>query len=294
MTIHFNSGAEAELKAALVRRLRHLMAPDGTNGRFFHGDQLFSYCSIDRERLKSVELPAPILGIMLRGHKEVWLGDVAHTFEPGTVFILPSRVPMDVVNVPASLSAPYESLLLEVRSLPQGIEPEVQAGAKPKQDASTRFQVPLSLDLMDALVHAASAIANSDIGERVKALRFSEVLTLLRPWPAASPLFETSLAERIAWLVRSDPASSWTVDRMAVRLALGASTLRRRLAEEGRSFREIVRLERLEAGRSALVSGAPSFAAAEAAGYASRSHFAKRYRESFGTSPKSDRKSRSS
>ncbi|TPM40919.1 AraC family transcriptional regulator [Mesorhizobium sp. B2-3-4] len=284
--MHFKNDAETELKSALVTRLRHLMAPAGTNGRFFHGNQLFSYCSIDRERLKSVELPSPILGIMLRGQKEVWLGDVAYTFEPGTVFILPSKVPMDVVNVPASLSSPYESLLLEVASLPRGIAPDGAAPFETGADAGRRFQAPLSMDLVDALVHAATAIADSDTGERVKALRLSEVLTILRPCTAARPLFETSLAERVAWLVRSDPAGEWSVARIAASMALGASTLRRRLANEGCSFRHILRQERLQAGRDALLSGAPSCAAAEAAGYTSRSHFARRYRESFGTSPK--------
>jgi len=286
MTMHFKTAGEAELKSALVTRLRHLMAPDGTSGRFAHGNQLFSYCSIDRERLKSVELPSPIIGIMLRGQKEVWLGDVAHVFEPGTVFVLPSKVPMDVVNVPASLSSPYESLLLEVPSLPDNIAPNVAAAPEPEPNASTRFRVPLSRDLVDTLVHAATAIANNELGESVKALRLGEVLTLLRAWPAARPLFEVSLAERVGWLVRTDPASDWTVARVAGPLAVGASTLRRRLAAEGCSFRKILRQERLQAGRHALLSGAPSFVAAEAAGYASRSHFARRYRESFGASPK--------
>jgi AraC-like DNA-binding protein len=286
MTMHFKTDGEAELKSALITRLRHLMAPDGTSGRFAHGSQLFSYCSIDRERLKSVELPSPIIGIMLRGQKEVWLGDVAHVFEPGTVFVLPSNVPMDVVNVPASLSSPYESLLLEVPSLPNNIAPNVAPAPGPELDASTRFQVPLSRDLVDTLVHAATAIADNELGESVKALRLGEVLTLLRAWPAARPLFDVGMAERVAWLIRTDPAGDWTVARAAISLAVGASTLRRRLAAQGRSFRAILRQERLQAGRHALLSGASSLAAAEAAGYASRSHFARRYRESFGASPK--------
>jgi AraC-like DNA-binding protein len=62
-----------------------------------------------------------------------------------------------------------------------------------------------------------------------------------------------------------------------------------RLALEDRSFRAILRAERLEAGRHAIALGASSMAAAEAAGYHSRSHFARRYREIYGTSPKERR-----
>ncbi|WP_368904456.1 AraC family transcriptional regulator [Taklimakanibacter lacteus] len=41
----------------------------------------------------------------------------------------------------------------------------------------------------------------------------------------------------------------------------------------------------MRAGQAAIAKGASSLSAAEAAGYASRSHFARRYRESYGTSP---------
>lgn len=283
MNMHYQSSDDANLRSMLVERLRPMMAPRGTAGRYAHGRQLFSYCSIDRERLKAIELPRPLLGILLRGIKEVWLGDTMHLFEPGTVFVLPAGVRMDVVNVPAGSNAPYESLLLEVASLPAGMPPLIGRPDGPKD--GDRFRVPLDSDLVDALVHAATAIASDAMSEAVKTLRLTEVLTLLQPQAAARPLFATSLAEQVAWLIRSAPSEAWTVDRAAERLGLGASTLRRRLAAEGGSFRQILRHERLTAGQRAIAAGASSLAAAEAAGYSSRSHFARRYRENYGTSP---------
>lgn len=285
MTIHYRSSDDADLRATLVQRLRPLMAPDGTSGRYPLGKQLFSYCSIDRERLKAVDLPSPIIGIMLRGLKEVWLGDTAHVFEPGTVFVLPRGVRMDVVNIPAGPSAPYESLLLEVPELPSGMAPLIGGEKNGMCGAVGQFRVPLHPDLVDTLVHAATTIASDALGETVKTLRLLEVLTLLRPLAAARPLFKANLPDEVAWLVRTAPSEAWTVERVAAHIGVGASTLRRRLAAAGQSFRDIVRVERLRAGQSALASGASSVAAAEAAGYASRSHFARRYRESYGTTP---------
>lgn len=276
---------DADMRSMLVERLRPMMAPSGTAGRYPHGRQLFSYCSIDRERLKAIALPCPILGIMLRGLKEVWLGDTCHVFQPGTVFVLPAGVAMDVVNIPAGPTSSYESLLLEVPTLPAGLSPLITGEKGLIAPAGDDFRVPLSLDLIDTLVHAATAIASEAVGEAVKAIRFTEVLTLLRPLAAARPLFQASLPEEVAWLIRSAPSEAWTVERVAGRLCLGASTLRRRLALDGRSFRQILRTERLRAGQVALASGASSVAAAEAAGYASRSHFSRRYRETFGMTP---------
>jgi AraC-like DNA-binding protein len=283
MNMHYKNSDDAELRSGLVERLRPMMAPSGTAGRYAHGRQLFSYCSIDKERLKAIELPCPILGIMLRGLKEVWLGDTMHLFEPGSVFVLPGSVRMDVVNIPAGRNASYESLLLEVPGLPAGMPPMI--GRARGTGGGDPFRVPLDSDLVDALVHAATSIASDAMSEAVKTLRLTEVLTLLQPIEAARPLFATSLPDEVAWLVRSAPSETWTVERAAERLGIGASTLRRRLAAEGSSFRQILRDERLQAGQNALAAGASSLAAAEAAGYSSRSHFARRYRENYGTSP---------
>jgi AraC-like DNA-binding protein len=291
MNIHYKSSDDAHLRSMLVERLRPMMAPDGTAGRYAHGHQLFSYCSLDRERLRAIELPCPLIGIMLRGRKEVWLGDATHFFEPGTVFVLPARVPMDVVNIPAGSTSSYESLLLEVPALPSGMAPLTGGEKTNVRDGDRQFRVPLDADLVHTLVHAATAIASEALGEAVKAVRLMEVLTLLRPITAARPLFEASLPDEVAWLIGSAPSEDWTVERVADRLGLGASTLRRRLAATGTSFRNVLRTERLRAGQTALAAGATSFAAAEAAGYASRSHFARRYRESFGQSPSGRRRS---
>lgn len=283
MNIHDRSPDERNLSATLVERLRPLMAPKGTAGRYPHGRQLFSYCSIERERLKAIELASPIVGIVLRGLKEVWLGDTTHRLEPGTVFVMPARVRMDIVNIPPSNAASYESLLLEIEALPAGISPII--GCHDDDTDICDFRVPLNTDMVDALVHAATAVADTSVGETIKMLRLMEVLTLMQPFAAARPLFRASLSDEVAWLIRSAPSEVWTVERVAGQIGLGASTLRRRLALEDQSFRKILRAERLKAGRRALQSGASSIAAAEAAGYASRSHFARRYRELFGSTP---------
>lgn len=275
--------SQDRLRRSLVSRLRSFMAP-GAAGMHNHARNLFSYCAIERERLAAIKLDHPLIGILLRGAKEVWLGDVSQKFTPGSVFVLPRNVPMDVVNIPGD-SGIYESLILEVPKLPDDVAPLTLAERCRHEAASRNFGVGLSEDLVEALSHAATAIRDNEASERLRALRLSEVLTLLRQLPEARALFRASLSEEMAWLIGSDPTHDWSVDEVARAVGLGASTLRRRLAAEGSSFRAILRAERLRAGQSALKAGASPLLAAEAAGYASRSHFARRYRESFGTSP---------
>jgi AraC-like DNA-binding protein len=278
---HKNPGDR--LRAELLARLRSFEAPrpDGVHN---HAQHLFSYCALKRERLLAIKLDHPIIGIVLRGQKEVWLGDVSQTFRPGSVIVLPRNIPMDVINIPGDTGV-YESLVLEVPMLPDGVAPLSLAERRGREKASRAFNVTLTDDLVEALSHAATMIRSEAMSETVQALRLSEVLTLLRPLAEARALFTLPVSEEVAWLVSSAPAQDWSVARVAKEVGLGASTLRRRLASEGTSFRAILRSERLRAGQVAITNGATSLSAAEAAGYASRSHFARRYRESYGRSP---------
>ncbi|MEN3148167.1 helix-turn-helix domain-containing protein [Neorhizobium sp. IRAMC:178] len=273
-----------DLSRRLLDRLRPMVAGRLKPGMNAYAEQLFIYCCFDREKVKALELDCPMVCIVLHGQKEVWLGDRTQVFPAGSVFVLPDGVPMDVVNIPDETNGLYVALRLDVPSLPEGIPP-LSTVERLKGGEAGCVSLPLSEDLVEALCHAATTIADGTIGETIKRLRMTEVLALLRPLPEARLLFRQSLSEEIAWLIATAPSEPWSVADMAEQLGIGASTLRRRLSSEGASFRAILRRERLKAGQNAISSGASSIAAAEAAGYASRSHFSRRFRETFGTSP---------
>lgn len=273
-----------DLSRRLLERLRPVVSGRLDRGMHPYGGQLFAYCCFDRERMTALQLDCPMICIVLYGQKDVWLGDRGQSFPAGSVFVLPAGVPMDVVNIPDATNGLYVALRLDVPSLPEGIAP-LSAAERLEGGATGSFGVPLGEDLVEALCHAATSIADGSTGETIKRLRMTEVLALLRPLPEARALFRQSVAEEVAWLIATAPSESWCVAEVARELRIGASTLRRRLSVEGTSFRTILRRERLRAGQNALVAGASSLAAAEAAGYSSRSHFSRRFRESFGTSP---------
>jgi AraC-like DNA-binding protein len=273
-----------DLSRRLLERLRPVVAGRLNPGMHHYAEQLFVYCCFDREKVKALELESPMVGIVLYGQKEIWLGDRTHVFPAGSVFVLPAGVPMDAVNTPDDTNGRYVALRLDVPGLPEGIAP-LSRTERRETGETGGFGVPLGADLVEALCHAATSIGDGSVSETIKRLRMTEVLALLRPLPQARALFCQSLGEEVAWLIATAPAETWSVAEVSKELGIGASTLRRRLSEEGTSFRAILRRERLKAGRHAIASGASAIAAAEAAGYASRSHFSRRFRESFGTSP---------
>jgi AraC-like DNA-binding protein len=278
-----------DAQSILSRRLLQLLRPLAMSSRTARGPglhtfarQLFSYCCIERERLASVVSEMPRIGIVLSGEKEFWLGDAGQRFVAGDVFVLPAGTAFDAVNIPSETNGLYESLLVEVTQVPKWVQE--MPGARPV--AGFDLRVPLTSELVDALGHAAISLGGSDHAAALAEHRLAEVLILLRKMPVAQPLFVQSLAERAAWLVARAPAKRWTAEEIGRELGVGASTLRRKLVEAGTSLRGVQASARMHLAHEMLVRGAGNITdAADAAGYASRSHFARRFQAVYGASP---------
>jgi AraC-like DNA-binding protein len=173
---------------------------------------------------------------------------------------------------------------VEVASLPPAISQLPDLPPVPRKGFDIR--VTLTADLVDALAHAATTLATSEHAAILGEHRLAEVLMLLRADPAARPLFDVPLADRIRWMVAADPTRRWTSGELARRLAVGASTLRRRLTEDGTPLRAVLAAARMGVAQDILSRGDTSVtAAAEAAGYSSRSHFTRRFRSVYGSTP---------
>ncbi len=264
----------AELLAGLAR-----FRAAGVAGSLPHGRHLFSYCARERERLAAVTLPHPYIGVVLGGRKEVWRGAAGETLLPGTLFVLPARVPMDIWNVPGERGC-YQSLILPV-SDPEDV-PDLPP---PPASSGPRLAVRLTPALVAAVVHAASSLADGPVGAAVRSARVREVVALLSADPAAAPLFVRSMRDRVVQLLRGDLGHRWTAAGAARRLAVSESTLRRRLADGETGFAALLRAERMAAARDRIAAGEGSHAAALAVGYTSRAHFARAYRAAFGENP---------
>ncbi|MBI2253876.1 MAG: helix-turn-helix domain-containing protein [Proteobacteria bacterium] len=276
------------LRKLLLDRLRPLADAPGrerkTYGQTFIGSQLFTYCALATERVAKFKVEHAIIGIVLNGTKEFWIGNTGQRYTTGQVFVLPTGAELDVVNIPDERRGLYEALVVEVRQMPPALAlpPEKPRGAT----TNVGQAVTLTAELVDALVHAAVTLASSDHAKALADHRMAEVLMLLRNDPAARCLFDLPLRDRVAWMVATEPTHPWTAETLGTRLGMGASTLRRHLALDGTSLREILADARMQIARGLLERGEANVtAAAEAAGYASRSHFIRRFRIAFGSAP---------
>ncbi len=281
-------GIQRRLSARLLDALKPLALDQARNaqpsGGHWLGERLFHYRCFSRERVARMRVPLPLIGIIINGFKEIWIGEHRQRFAPGEVFVMPANLDLELVNIPDRRGGRYESLVIEVSRPPHEL-----AGMpfpRPAAPAGSNIRVRLTEELVEALAHAARALHSPEHAARLADIRLLEVLILLSGDPAASPLFQASLEQRLTWLVVAEPARRWTSSEIGRALGLGASTLRRRLADRGTSLRKILANVRMDIAYHLLTAGSGNVSeAAVAAGYASRSHFVRRFRSVYGAPP---------
>jgi AraC-like DNA-binding protein len=144
--------------------------------------------------------------------------------------------------------------------------------------------------LASAILHTSEALAGKVVvSEQVIEQRILEVLLLMAEAGAAPlrpDMKHCALTEAVRFIIRHNPAQTWEAAQVASELNTSESTLRRHLRHEGASFRQIVVEERMRAARSMLMAGRISVTeAAIVSGYASLSHFTKRFRTTYGCLP---------
>jgi len=101
-----------------------------------------------------------------------------------------------------------------------------------------------------------------------------------------APPGELGWGERVRRLIGPSPQADWTVERIAAAFATSASTLRRRLAQEGETVGQCLRDVRLETGLVLLQSSTLQVSEVAArCGYGSHSRFSAAFRERFGFAP---------
>jgi AraC-like DNA-binding protein len=241
------------------------------------------------EKVQNIAMPVAGLLVVVEGRKIIYRARRTYTFDPGMAFTLPAGTRIDVINEPDPVSGIYRALFL---GFPDALLDEARrrwASSAPSRLVSNPT-VTMTPALASAVLHVAEALVGAvDVSSRITDQRVQEVLLTLVECGAAPlrPELRTgSASASVRGLMRQDPARTWTVAAVAAELGTSEPTLRRRLAKENTSFRQILAEERMSAARTMLVEGKGKVAeAALLAGYASLSHFTKRFRCLYGELP---------
>ena len=191
---------------------------------------------------------------------------------------------MDVVNIPDPDSGLYltvtiplcEEVLAAARLL--WSEPIIGRG-----DELARLD---SADFAPELRHWLASLQAGQYTEARLALAALTVALCRRGHTTMLVPPPPSLAMRIRDLIRADPARDWQSPHIETALGLSGATLRRRLAGEGTSLREVIAAARLACAMDLLYTTHwPVKTVAARVGYRSVASFSRRFNERYGLDP---------
>jgi AraC-like DNA-binding protein len=235
----------------------------------------------------------PIAILVTQGDKTIaWPGGVCKA-STGDVVALPCGQAFDITNHP-SVEGNYEAFWLTWDSDLLSSFANTHSHAR---EHLTTAEVVRNLPeaFLRSYTQAFEAITNRVAIPRLIARhRLSELLLWLLEYRVFyKPDLPNTVEAKVRQLISEDLASAWSGERVASRLNLGTSTLRRKLAEERVSLREVLQDARMSYGLSLIQSTTLSMLeVGQSVGYDSASRFAVRFKSRFGFSPSEVRGSR--
>lgn len=243
------------------------------------------------QQLRRVPFAQPCLMLVLKGVKQLhWPDAQGHRQDllPGQLLLVPAGCELSFTNQPDN-SGQYQAWLV-----PFSVEDLQGLGHGPV----ARESLPLPVDgLLITLFQQWLAL--QQYGGRATALlaqRRAELVQHLCDLGGAPQLRSGLLLDwggRVQNLLRGDLSRDWQLAQVCEALAVSESNLRRKLNQEGCSFRELLEEVRLSHGLTLLqTSQLPVQQVADACGYQSASRFSERFRLRFGMSPSDLRHSR--
>lgn len=232
----------------------------------------------------SVEIPQPQFAILLQGRKQVRTAQQSLEFAPGDLFLITRRCRIDVVNIPDPHSGVYLSAIVpmcaEALTAARALwnEPLPQAG-----DALARL--PLA-EHGATLLQWRQALEHGHYTEARLALASLALAFCRRGHGSLLVPPEPSVGERIRDLIAAQPERDWQSRDFEAQLGLSGATLRRRLASEHSSVRELITDARLAHAMGLLyTTRLPLKTVAARVGYRSLGSFNKRFAERYGLEP---------
>ncbi|MFT4198513.1 MAG: helix-turn-helix transcriptional regulator [Pseudoxanthomonas sp.] len=233
---------------------------------------------------KAVDVEQPALAIVLQGRKRVQGTAQRMEFAAGQVFAMLRRCRLDVVNLPDPHGGLY--LTLTIPLCEQVLDAARLLWDAPVTAADDEFARLELAALERPLRQWLHALRGGDYPQARAALAMLVVdlcragfTGLLLPPPP-------SVAARVRAQVAADPAHGWQSGDFERALGLSGATLRRRLAAEGTTLREVVAGARLACAMELLYTTRwPIKTVAARVGYRSAASFVRRFGERYGMDP---------
>ncbi|HBK55011.1 MAG TPA: hypothetical protein DDZ76_01785 [Xanthomonadales bacterium] len=254
------------------------------------------YRCVKPQRLSSIPLHSPCMMLVVTGCKHISLDNVNFAIRPGEMVTLPAGREFRVVNAPDRGSQNYHGMALHFAPVVLEQFCQIYGPSYCNQLSQPAWHSKAPESLIAELLQWLRWSRRFGIDQHIAEQRQMTMLLLLAQAGLLGNLLlshEPSWRRRIINLVNLDPARSWGVQELCLRLGCSESSLRRHLQEEETSFREILEEVRLAAGLALLQQTYLQIGTiAERVGYQSQSRFGERFKRRFGITPSDLRRTR--
>ncbi len=234
--------------------------------------------------LRQVHMRQVNLVCITQGQKEIWYQDEWRCHKVGALLLFPAQTQWRIHNHPG-LNGSYRAQVVAVRDEWLQKFHQHHPGLPTKRGGGLE-----TLPLNGWLQQAWQRVTAPEMADLSTAMTEHRVMELLLILAESGHVFEsadgTLLQNQIHALIHQNPSLSWNVSGLAAQFNMSASTLHRRLQEEGTSAAQCVRDARLERGLNLLQTTRQSIGQiAEACGYLSHSRFSAAFEQQFGVLP---------
>ena len=236
--------------------------------------------------VRAADVAQPLLTVVLQGSKQLELGQASLHVAEGEVLVLTQACSVNVRNLTNAHSQGYASLSI---ALPENVLQAARLlyGSVVAQETAAAVMVAVRLDDIASALHTwAEATAQQQTLTAHMALTQIAVYLLQQGhlgllWPVPK-----DLKTQIAQWVQTRPEHRWQSTDIEALMHMSAATLRRRLAAEGSSLKQVILHARMNCALDMLYTQTwPLPTLAAKCGYQSVKVFRQRFEQRFGLYP---------
>lgn len=243
--------------------------------------RLFEYDSKQAQSLSQVPVHQPSIIRVIHGEKSLLWQDESVSVGQGQLLLIPAGSHISFVNRP--FLGRYRAVqLLLPHDLPQGILLSTADWRDPMPVQNVSSAVDLA---WNALLQSLSL----SLADSVQLHYLAALLLSLPDKRSVNWLYghtQRSVTQAALALMSVSPSAPWQQEEIADKLHMSTASLRRKLALEYTSFRQLLVEVRLSHGLAMLQnSGEPLLQVALACGYQSAEKFSLRFKQQFGLTP---------
>lgn len=293
--------SESRLPATPEKRhlLRTLLANLGKRDRELDRDLMQCGLGVQScykpQKISKVTFRKPAVLVVISGSKEIELANRRFVAKAGEFLIVPADTEFWIAKYPDPVSGLYQGLGFRFdietveefqRSYGRGLE---------SWNLSSNWHAPAGEAALEWIIQWLEWSGKYPPSLQVQRHRLVEFLLLLAQAGLAGNILVSrnpSWRQRIGQLIGVDSARAWRCQDLCRMLGVSESAMRRHLQVEGTSFRDLLEETRLMSGLVLVQETSLTICqVADAVGYRSQSRFTDRFKERFGVTPTTLRRS---